>query len=100
MTALPSRLVSYIRQDETPHVEYLRTALSEMRDRTFVGTEGERLAGREVIGTIWDHGLVQAHQVREPQARATYLAEVELAIAGLSDGPDVLAEFHALADAA
>ncbi len=37
-----ARLVSYIRADETPHVGYLRTALSEMRDRTWVG-EGGRL---------------------------------------------------------
>ncbi len=97
---LPSKLVSYIRQDETPHVEYLRTALSEMRDRTFVGTEGERLAGSHVIGKIWENGLFQAHQVREPQTRATYLAEVEQALAGRSNGGDLLAEFHSLADAA
>src|SRR5947209_1265905 len=31
-----SRLVSYIRADEAPHVEYLKTTLSELRDRTFV----------------------------------------------------------------
>ncbi len=97
---LPSRLVSYIRQDEIPHVEYLRTALSEMRDRTFVGAEGGRIAGRQVIGTIWEHGIVQANQVREPQARATYLAEVENALARRPDGRDLLAEFHRLADAA
>src|SRR3546814_5889884 len=34
-----ARLVSYIRADETPHVEYLRTALTEMRDRTFRSEE-------------------------------------------------------------
>ena len=33
-----ARLVSYIRADETPHVEYLKTVLTEMRDRTFVTT--------------------------------------------------------------
>ena len=33
-------LVSYIRSDETPHVAWLRTALSEMRDRTWVGSGG------------------------------------------------------------
>ncbi len=32
--------MSYIRADETPHVEYLRTALTEMRDRTWIGTSG------------------------------------------------------------
>ena len=32
-----AELVAYIRADETPHVEYLKTALTEMRDRTWVG---------------------------------------------------------------
>jgi hypothetical protein len=97
---LGARLVSYIRQDESPHVEYLRTALSEMRDRTFLGTNGEKLPGESVIGKIWDNGLFQAHQVREPQARAAYLAEVEHALSGRSNAVDLLAEFHSLADAA
>ncbi|MEO7555252.1 MAG: hypothetical protein ABIV94_01440, partial [Acidimicrobiales bacterium] len=35
-----ARLVSYIRSDETPHVDYLRTVLTEMRDRTIVGESG------------------------------------------------------------
>ncbi|MET1003518.1 MAG: hypothetical protein ABWZ15_17035, partial [Acidimicrobiia bacterium] len=35
-----ARLVACIRTDETPHVDYLRTALTEMRDRTFVGDSG------------------------------------------------------------
>ena len=35
-----ARLVRYIRADETPHVDYLRTALSEMRDRTWIGETG------------------------------------------------------------
>ena len=37
-----AELVRYIRADETPHVEYLRTALTEMRDRTFVGESGRQ----------------------------------------------------------
>jgi hypothetical protein len=98
---LPSRLVSYIRQDETPHVEYLRTALSEMRDRTFIGVSGKKtIPGTEVIGKIWEHGLIQAHEVREPQTRAAYLKEVEHALDGRSDAGELLAEFHFLADAA
>jgi hypothetical protein len=97
---LPARLVSYIRQDEMPHVEYLRTALSEMRDRTFVGTDGKPLSGEQVIGTIWDYQLAMAHNVREPQTRAAHLSEVERALAGRSNGADLLAEFHSLADAA
>ena len=47
----------YIRADETPHVDYLRTALTEMRDRTFVGESGAKIPGTEVIGTLWDAAL-------------------------------------------
>ena len=35
-----ARLVAYIRADETPHVDYLKTVLTEMRDRTVVGENG------------------------------------------------------------
>ena len=40
-------VVSYIRADETPHVEYLKTALSEMRDLTWVGESGTKYAGSD-----------------------------------------------------
>ena len=50
-------LVSYIRSDETPHVAWLRTALSEMRDRTWVGTNGRSHAGTDMIGRLWDRAL-------------------------------------------
>ena len=52
--------MSYVRADETPHVDYLRTALTEMRDRTFVGESGRRIAGTEVIGALWDAALEQS----------------------------------------
>ena len=52
-----AELVRCIRADETPHVDYLRTALTEMRDRTFVGESGKQIAGAEVIGTLWDAAL-------------------------------------------
>ncbi len=49
-----ARLISHVRADETPHVAYLRTALSEMRDRTWVGDTGERHKGErddlDVVG--------------------------------------------------
>ncbi len=50
-----ARLVSYVRADETPHVEYLKTVLSEMRDRTVVGdpaasTPAPTSSGRSGIG--------------------------------------------------
>jgi hypothetical protein len=35
-----ARIVGYIRQDETPHVAYLVTVLSEMEELTFIGESG------------------------------------------------------------
>ena len=47
-------LVSYIRADETPHIAYLATALTEMRDRTWIGESGKRYPGTEMVGTLLD----------------------------------------------
>jgi len=92
------RLVSFIRQDETPHVEYLRTALTEMRDRTFVTETGGRRPGAEVIGTIWDALLEESLGLLENEARDFTLGEVERALGARPDGADLLEEFHAVAD--
>ena len=92
-----ARLVSYIRADETPHVEYLKTVLSEMRDRTFVTTSGGRRPGTEVIGALWDRAVAESlGPRREVQVRQT-VDEVERALASRRDGGDLLAEFHRLA---
>ena len=63
-------IVSYIRSDETPHVAWLRTALSEMRDRTWIGESGRRHPGNEMIGRLWNRaltGLGHAPTAGEPQ---------------------------------
>jgi hypothetical protein len=88
-------LVSYVRADETPHVDYLRTALTEMRDRTFVTDSGRKLAGTEVIGTMWDRLLDDSLHARRQQFLRTSLAEVEYALQGNRRRDDILEEFHA-----
>ena len=59
--------MSYIRQDETPHVEYLKTALTEMRERTFVGESGRKYPGTEIVGTLWERGLAESLGPRREQ---------------------------------
>jgi hypothetical protein len=95
-----ARIVSYIRADETPHVDYLRTALTEMRDRTVVGPSGRHVAGSEVVGKIWDRCLKQSMGTVEEQNRASMRREVELALESHPKGGDLLAEFEALGSAA
>src|SRR5439155_1463953 len=89
-----ARLVSYIRQDETPHVEYLKTALTEMRDRTFVGESGRKYAGAEIVGRLWERGLAESLGPRREQNLALTLREVEHALDGSARRDSLLEEFH------
>ena len=91
-----ARVVSYIRQDETPHVEYLKTALTEMRDRTFVGESGRHLPGSEVVGELWDRGLADSLGPRREELLRTTRRETERALQSRPDGDDLLEEFDAL----
>ncbi|HEV2369027.1 MAG TPA: hypothetical protein VGR90_04085, partial [Acidimicrobiales bacterium] len=95
-----ARIVSYIRSDETPHVEYLRTGLTEMRDRTFVGLSGKRYPGADIIGRIWERALDDSMGAMEDQNRVAMRSEIELALSSHRRGPDLLAEFDSLATVA
>jgi len=92
-------LVAYIRADETPHVEYLKTALTEMRDRTWVGASGTTYAGADMVGTLWNRGLDQSLGDGRLQTRKAVLGEVEHWCLQRDRGADILAEFHSLATA-
>jgi hypothetical protein len=94
-----ARLVSYIRADETPHVGYLRTALSEMRDRTWVDDGGKRHSGGDMIGRIWEPLLAQSLGPGRDEGRRAALGEVEYWCGKRSNGADILAEFHSLGEA-
>jgi len=89
-------LVSYVRADETPHVEYLRTALTEMRDRTFVGESGRRIPGTEVIGTLWDAALEQSLGANRENFLRTARAEVEHALEQHPRRSELLEGFESL----
>ena len=91
-----ARLVSYIRSDETPHVGYLRTALSEMRDRTWIGESGRTHAGSDLIERIWAPLLEDSTGAGREANRQAALGEVEHWCARRTNGTDLLAEFHAL----
>lgn len=93
-----ARLVSFIRQDEQPHVEYLRTVLSEMRDRTFVGEGGAHHAGSDLVGRIWDRALAESLGARRTDTMDVVLHEVSHALDARPDGGDLLARFHDLGD--
>jgi len=89
-------LVRFIRADETPHVEYLRTALTEMRDRTFVGESGAAVSGEKVIGSLWDAALEQSLGANRESFLRTAMGEVEHALASHPRRDDILDRFRAL----
>jgi hypothetical protein len=91
-----AQIVSFIRADETPHVAWLRTALSEMRDRTWVGTQGRTYPGTEMIGRIWDRAVADSLGVRRQDNLRFVLDEIEHALAGRPDGRDVMEEMLSL----
>lgn len=89
-------LVSYIRSDEMPHVEYLKTVLSEMRDRTFVGTSGKRHPGVDIVGRLWNRALEVSLGAGRVDGMETAWREVTHALDGRTDRDDVLEHFNSL----
>jgi hypothetical protein len=91
-----ARLVSYIRADETPHVEYLKTVLSEMRDRTVVGASGHAYRGDDLIRLTWDRAVADSLGSRRRANLDVTLGEVAYAMDGHPRKRDVLERFHEL----
>ena len=91
-------LVRFIRDDEAPHVEYLRTALSEVSARTLLTREGRELDGATAVDAMMDRTLRTMMRQRAVE-RPAMIREL---IRGHANGRDVeslLAGFDALATA-
>ena len=82
-----AKLVSYVRADETPHVEYLKTVLTEMRDRTIVGDSGRKHDGAELIGAVWERALAESLGARRQLGIKQTVGELEHVARGESSAP-------------
>ncbi len=89
-------LVSCIRSDETPHVAWLRTALSEMRDRTWVGTGGRTHAGEAMVGALWERALRSSVELRRSEQLQLVMSEIDQSLAGRPDRDDLVEEMLSL----
>jgi hypothetical protein len=89
-------MIGHIRADETPHVAYIKTVLTEVRDRTVIGDSGRKHAGRDIVGTIWDRNLAASLGERRDGQLNAVRGEVEHALRGRRDGAELLAQFDAL----
>jgi hypothetical protein len=89
-------LISYIRADETPHVGYLGTVLSEMRDRTWIGSDGSRHDGAEMIGALWDSYLDRSVNEGRSQFLEMTVREIRHALEGTAAADDIFDEMLSL----
>jgi hypothetical protein len=74
-------LVAHIQSDESPHVEYLRTALSELRARTLRTADGKgEIAGQRVVDELLETMLRQIATTRPARERADVQGAIRLAL--------------------
>jgi hypothetical protein len=95
---LASKLVAYIRADETPHVEYLKTTLTEMRDRTFIGKSGKQHKGVDVVGPLWDRAVANSLGPNRQANLQTQYNELKHALSSRKNAGEILEGYHALGD--
>jgi hypothetical protein len=88
-------LVRYIRADESPHVEYLRTALSEIAARTLITLDGQHLDGKQVVERQAERTLRVMLRQRLID-RPVMVRAVIRKTAGVKDVEELLARFDAL----
>jgi hypothetical protein len=91
-----ARLVSYIRSDESPHVEYLRTALSEARARTLRTVDGGEIAGCTVVDGLLHRVLEGLTTERPREQRAELRRSLYEAMKEARDPEGLLERFDAL----
>lgn len=91
-----ARLVAHIRQDETPHVDWLRTALSEMRDRTWMGSSGRRHDGAAMIELLWQRAVHDSLLLRRRDNLRFTMTEIERAVGRRPGGGDLIDEMLSL----
>ena len=75
-----AHVVACIARDEVPHVDYLTVALSELRARTLIGSDGKELAGAEVVDSIFRRQLRGMATQRPRMARERMQGEIRQVI--------------------
>jgi hypothetical protein len=89
-------MVRHIQSDEKPHVEYLRTALSEVRARTLRTVDGATIAGREVVDGLLHRILRAVTRERPRDQRDDLRASLADALSVARNPAALLEEFDAL----
>jgi hypothetical protein len=89
-------MVRFVQADEKPHVEYLRTALSELRARTLRRADGGTIAGREVVDGLLHRILREITRNRPREQREDIRESLVAAMQQAANPGALLEEFDAL----
>jgi hypothetical protein len=90
-------MVRHIRSDESPHVEYLRTALSEVSARTLIGEDGTPHNGHDVVQQLVERTLKFIIRQRREERREQMHASIRASAKGIiTDVEDLIRRFDAL----
>jgi hypothetical protein len=89
-------MVRHIQSDERPHVEYLRTALSEVRARTLRSVDGKTIAGRTVVDGLLHRILRAVTRDRPRDQRDDLRATLADSMQAAANPKVLLEEFDAL----
>ncbi len=95
--AVAGGMVRNIQADEKPHVEYLRTALSEARARTIRTVDGGQVAGRVVVDGVLHRILSQMTKTRPRDQQEDIREGLREAMKVAPSPAALLEEFDALA---
>jgi hypothetical protein len=89
-------LVRFIRSDESPHVDYLRTALSELRARELLTVDGRAIAGRTVVDGVLHRVLSVITRERPREQREDVRRDLAAALAKAGRPESLIDEFDRL----
>jgi len=89
-------MIRHIQQDEKPHVEYLRTALSEARARTIRTVDGKEIPGKVVVDEFLHRILHSMSRERRRDQRADLRENLIEAMKVAGNPKALLEEFDSL----
>lgn len=90
-------LVNRVRQDESIHVAWLRTAISEFRNSTVKTLDGKQVKGAEIVDPVWEK-MVHWHAVEMHDANhENNRAEMHKKILATPNGAQIIDKFEELA---
>lgn len=89
-------MVGYIQSDEKPHVEYLRTALSEVSARTLRTVDGSTMSGKQVVHGMLHSTLSQMTRNRPVEQQAEAREALDETLDGVENKSSIIEEFESL----